>query len=148
MLENTRTHQLKALKKTSPIGVELKFTLDGNTARTEFRLGEEHLGHSGYVHTGIEAFLMDVAMGWISRHGAGVNSVTARLEIEQHQPAPAGVPLVMTARITKNNKRLVEIKVRIEDKAGRLIAEGSCLQFVMEINSSIGPAKLNQQETK
>jgi uncharacterized protein (TIGR00369 family) len=140
-LINARTHQLNALKKTSPIGVELKFTLDGNIARAEFSLNENHRGHSGFVHDGILAFLMDVAMGWISRHGAGVNSVTARMEIAYHQPAPAGQPLVMTSSITKNTKRLLEVKVRIEDKAGTLIAEGSCLQFIMGVGADSPPAK-------
>jgi uncharacterized protein (TIGR00369 family) len=140
MLEkSTQTRRLKALHKTSPIGIDLLFCLEGNTARTQFVLNENHQGPSGLIHNGILACLMDVAMGWIARHIGGVNSVTAKMDIDYRRQARTGEPLIMTALITKNSKRLLEEKVRIEDQSGGLIAEGTCIQFIMGLNTGSVP---------
>jgi uncharacterized protein (TIGR00369 family) len=136
MLERN-LHVLKGLGSRNLIGLSLEFKLDGNMARTEFVLNEEHQGPDGYIHDGIIAFLMDVAMGWIARHAAGVNSVTATLGIDYHKQARSGEPLVMTARITKNTKRLLEEAVRIESKERGLIAEGTCVQYIMGLNQDV-----------
>ncbi len=123
--------QLIAVDRQNPIGLKTVFSLEGDTARAEILLNEHHQGPEHYVHRGILAFLMDEGMGWISRHGAGINSVTARMEIEYHNPARIDRPLILTVRITKNSRRLVEIASRIESSDGILIAEGTCLQYVV-----------------
>jgi uncharacterized protein (TIGR00369 family) len=132
----SQTVRLKSQKHISPLGFNLEFKLEGNTARSEFVLaGNRFLGHSGCIHNGILAFLMDVAMGWMARHCAGVNSVTATLEIDYHQPARAGETLIIIAEITRNTRRLLEEKVRIQYSTGALIAEGTCLQFILGPNT-------------
>jgi acyl-coenzyme A thioesterase PaaI-like protein len=123
---------LKSANKINPVGLKLEFKLDGNTAQTKFTLNESHQGLPGYVHDGVIALLMDEGMGWISRHGVGVKSVTAKLEIDFQSSAKIGEPLMMTAEITKNAKRLIEVAVRIEGEGGTSIAVGNCVQFVME----------------
>jgi uncharacterized protein (TIGR00369 family) len=125
---------LKSVNKINPLGLRLQFKLEDNTARTEFTLNERHQGASGYVHEGVIALLMDEGMGWISRHGAGVKSVTGKLEIEFHNRARIGQTLVMTVEIAKNTRRLIEVIVRIQQQDGLLIATGHCLQFVIDSN--------------
>jgi uncharacterized protein (TIGR00369 family) len=132
MLDRTaRNPQLKAVNKHNPVGLKLEFQLEGNTARTEFILNEYHQGLCGYIHEGIIALLMDEAMGWMARHSGGVNSVTAKMSIDFHQLARVGEPLIMIAQITKNTTRLLEESVRIERKDGSLVAEGTCIQYIM-----------------
>ncbi len=139
MLERSAPrNQLKALNRSNPIGMKLEFNLIGNTARSEFVLNQTHQGLSGFVHEGIIAFLMDSGFGWIARHGAGVNSVTARMEIEFHNLAPIGETLIMTVQITKNTTRLLEESVRIERQDRTLIAEGTSLQYIMSSNEDLG----------
>jgi uncharacterized protein (TIGR00369 family) len=143
MLErNARNPQLKAVHKHNPVGLKLEFKLEGDIARTEFTLNEDHQGLSGYVHEGILALLMDEAMGWMARHAAGVNSVTAKISIDFHQLAAIGEPLVMIAQITRNTTRLLEEAVRIERPDGSLIAEGACIQYIM--GSKLEAASTNQ----
>jgi uncharacterized protein (TIGR00369 family) len=138
MLDSNRQKQpLLAVNKFNPIGLKPAFSLEGDIARAEINLNLTHQGHEGYVHKGILAYLMDEGMGWISRHGAGINSVTARMEIEYHNPARIDKPLILTVRITKNTRRLVEETARIESSDGTLIAEGTCLQYVMEANAGL-----------
>ncbi len=132
MLErNVQKNLLKSAGKVNPAGLKLEFRRDNDTAQTEFTLNENHQGLPGYVHEGVIAMLMDEGMGWISRYGAEVKSVTARLEIEFQQLAKIDEPLVMKVQITKNTPRLVDINGRIERPDGSLIASASCLQYVM-----------------
>jgi acyl-coenzyme A thioesterase PaaI-like protein len=118
----------------NPVGLKLNFTLEGQGARAPFALGENHQGQPGFAHNGILALLLDEAMGWIARHGACVNSVTAKLDIEYREPAKIGEPLVVVCRITRNGHRLLEESARIERPDGALIAEGNCLQYVVAPN--------------
>ncbi len=135
--ENGTYRQLRAVKtvnKTNPLGLKLNFSLQDNTALTEFTLNENHQGLDGYVHRGLIACLMDEGMGWISRHSAGVNSVTARMQVNFHNSARINEPLKMISRITKSTNRLLEVEVQITNQQETLIAVGTCVQFVMGMN--------------
>ncbi len=50
--------------QANPIGLKLKFTLDGEICRTEFEAKEEHQGWNGYMHGGLIAALLDETMAW------------------------------------------------------------------------------------
>jgi acyl-coenzyme A thioesterase PaaI-like protein len=135
MWKEDAQRQLKAVSSPgSPIGFKLKFELEGNTARTEFTLSEDHQGRPGFVHDGLIPLIMDIGMGWVSRHGAGVNSVTAKMDVDFQNPARIGEPLIMVSRITRNTSRLVEVAVQIQRPDGTVLAEGTCLQYVMAPN--------------
>jgi acyl-CoA thioesterase FadM len=125
---------LKSLNNLNPIGLKLIFSLNSNIARTEFILNEFHQGISGYVHQGILALLMDEGMGWTARHAAGVSSVTAKMEIVYHKPVKIGELLVMIVQITKHTRRYLEESVRIERRNGVLVADGTCMQYVMDLH--------------
>jgi acyl-coenzyme A thioesterase PaaI-like protein len=132
---------VKTAYESDPLGLSLNFIKEGDAAKTEFVLNERHQRLSGYIHEGVIALLMDEGMGWISRNIAGVNSVTARMNIKVYELAKVGEPLVMTAGIKKNSRKLLEEYVRIERKNGSLMAEGICLQYKKgisgnEVNSS------------
>jgi acyl-coenzyme A thioesterase PaaI-like protein len=135
MLNGNRPNpQAKTGNGLDPIGLKLEFRLEDQTARANLTLNNNHQGLPGQVHEGILAFLMDEGMGWIARHGAGVNSVTAKLEVNFHNRARIGDPLIMKVRILKNTKRLLEEEAQIEGRNGMLIAEGNCVQYITQIN--------------
>jgi acyl-coenzyme A thioesterase PaaI-like protein len=134
-----RNNQIKLsrpLDRLNPLGFKLEFSIEAKIAITEFALNENHQGLPGYVHEGIIAILMDEGMGWISRYIAGVKSVTAKMDIEFHNLAPIYKPLIMVSRITKTTKRLLEETSRIESKDGILIAEGTCLQYIISLDKN------------
>lgn len=134
-----RSNQIRLsrpINRLSPLGFKLEFDLKDQITRTEFILNENHQGLPGYVHEGVIAILMDEGMGWIARYVAGVKSVTAKLDIEFHNLAPIYKPLIMVSRITKTTKRLLEETSRIESKDGILIAEGTCLQYIISLDKN------------
>ena len=130
--------QAKTQKTLNPVGLKLSFQRDGQGARASFTLGENHQGEPGLAHSGILALLLDEAMGWIARHGAGVNSVTAEMDIEYRRQAKIGEPLLVSCRIIKDSRRLLKIAARIEGADGTLVAEGNCLQYVVSSNPDRG----------
>ncbi|MBN1188758.1 MAG: PaaI family thioesterase [Dehalococcoidales bacterium] len=123
--------RLVAVNRRNPLCVKMFFTLGGGVARADIALNEYHQRADGYIHQGVLACLMDQGMGWISRHGAGVNSITARMDIEYHSPARIDSPLVITVRVARTNRRLLEVEAVIESRDGTLVAKGTCLQFIM-----------------
>jgi acyl-coenzyme A thioesterase PaaI-like protein len=135
--ENRPNPQAQKGNGLDPIGLKLEFRLEDQIALTNLTLNGNHQGLPGQVHDGILAFLMDEGMGWIARHGAGVNSVTAKLEVNFHNRAKIGDPLIMKVRILRNTSRLLEEEARIEGQDGTLIAEGNCLQYITRINRAV-----------
>ncbi|MFC1873631.1 PaaI family thioesterase, partial [Chloroflexota bacterium] len=94
------------------IGLKLNFRWDSTTARAEFTPSQPYQGWSGIVHGGIIACLLDEAMGYVS-HFQGITTVTAKMQMRLRQPALIGEPLVITASMTKKNRKLVEAKADI-----------------------------------
>jgi len=121
--------------KDNPIGLKLDFKWDGKTARAEFTPTKFHQGWSGIVHGGIIACLLDEAMSYASLF-EGMNCVTASMQARLRRPALIGEPLIITASITENKRRLVETEASISLKDGTPVAEATSTQFV--INSKPG----------
>jgi len=57
-------HMCFGCSERNPIGLKLKFTMDGDICRTEFTAGEEHQGWNGYMHGGLIAAILDETMAW------------------------------------------------------------------------------------
>ncbi len=115
--------------KDNPIGLKLKFQQDGKQVRAEFTPKEHHQGWPGYVHGGVLFCLLDEAVGYATMY-TGNNAVTAKIQIRLKRMVQVGEPLVITASVKKNNKRLVETEASICLKDGTVIAEASSTQFV------------------
>lgn len=115
--------------KENPIGLKLHFDWDGKTARTEFTTSAVHQGWTDVVHGGIILSILDEAMSYAAIfHGA--YCVTAKMEGRMKSPAPVGQPLVVTAHVTKNSKRLIEAKASIalkEHSGGREYGHDVCI---------------------
>ena len=66
--------------KDNPIGLKLKFKIEGETASGEFAPDIVHQGYGGIVHGGIMASFLDEAAGR-PLYDLGENSVTAKLDV-------------------------------------------------------------------
>lgn len=123
--------------KHNPIGLKLNFTRDGDTLRAEFIPNKVHQGWPGVVHGGILACLLDEAMS-NAAYAEGVVCLTASMQIRLRQPVKVEVPLVITALITKKNRKLIETKARVCLEDGTVVAESTAKQFVAENESDQG----------
>lgn len=115
----------------NPIGLKLKFTKDGDTCRAEFTPDKAHQGWPGVVHGGILASLLDEAMSYAA-YFEGVTCLTASMQVRLRQPVKVEVPLVITASVTKNRKKLIEARAKVCLPDGTVVAESTSKQFVVE----------------
>ncbi len=119
----------------NPIGLKLRFVKDGKTARAEFTPSKLHQGWSGVVHGGITMSLLDEATSYATLF-AGINTVTARLDVRIRRPILIGQPLSITGNIAKRTRKIVETKGAIFLKDGTLVAEATATQFVFNTKKS------------
>jgi uncharacterized protein (TIGR00369 family) len=117
--------------RNNPIGLKLKFTREGDTLRTEFTPDKMHQGWPGLLHGGILGCLLDEAMSNVA-YATGNTCLTASINIRLRQPVKVKVPLVVTARITRQGKKLIETEGRVCLKDGTVIAESTAKQFIAE----------------
>jgi len=119
-----------ACGQENPIGLKLGFRCQEGRAETEFIPGELYQGWPGIVHGGILYTLLDEAMGY-AVYPLGVNCVTATSEVRFKTPAPVGELLLITARVTRKRKRLIEARASITLKDGTTVAECKALMYVI-----------------
>jgi len=116
--------------RNNPIGLKLKFKRDGNAVKAEFTPTNLYQGWADIVHGGIIYCILDEAANYAAVF-EGFNCATAKMEARLKTPAPIDKPLVITAHITKNTRRLLEADASISLKDGTLIAEGAATMFVI-----------------
>ena len=117
--------------RNNPIGLKPQFTRDGDTVRTEFTPDRAHQGWPGLLHGGILGCLLDEAMS-NAAYATGSTCLTASMTIRLRQPVKVQVPLVITGKVTRRGKRLIETTGEIRLKDGTVIAESTAKQFVAE----------------
>jgi len=115
----------------NPIGLKLSFTWDGDTLRTEFTPDKAHQGWPGLLHGGILACLLDEAMS-NAAYATGNTCLTASINIRLRQPVKVEESLVVTARITRHRKKLIETAGQVCLKDGTIVAESTAKQFIAE----------------
>jgi acyl-coenzyme A thioesterase PaaI-like protein len=128
--------------RNNPIGLKLNFARDGDTIRTEFTPDKTHQGWPGLLHGGILGCLLDEAMSNIA-YATGNTCLTASINIRLKQPVKVEVPLVITARITRHRKLLIETEGRVCLKDGTIVAESTAKQFIAE-NEAGKPDKVRE----
>lgn len=120
-----------ACGQKNPIGLKLKFNREGDGVRAKFTPGELHQGWSGVVHGGIIGCILDEAMSYAALY-AGVNSLTAKMQTRFKRPLQTGQPLVVTARITKQTRRLIETEAEMHLKDGTPVADSTAIMFIIK----------------
>jgi len=113
----------------NPAGLKLKFTKDGDTARSEFTVSERHEGWPGFLHGGIICTILDEAIAYACF--PQTKSVTAKAEFRFRQPAPVNVPMVATATLVKKTRKLLTATATLTLKDGTVLAEATAQVYVL-----------------
>jgi len=116
--------------KDNPIGLKLNFTWDNGTARAEFTPTELHQGWTGIVHGGIISCLLDEGLTYAT-YFAGINCITARMQVRLRRPILIGEPLTITSSISRKTRRLVETRATLSLKDGTTVADGTATMYVV-----------------
>jgi len=96
----------------NPIGLKLKFRIDGDVCRAEFTPNEAHMGYQGLTHGGIIFSLLDDVMAnWLWLQGE--RCFTARADIRYRESLPIGTPVRIEGRMLKRKGRLVQLEGRV-----------------------------------
>ena len=112
----------------NPIGLQLKFRMEGDWAIADFVARPEHQGYPGYVHGGLVTTLLDEAMGWAT-YGKGIWALTGRLETRYRGIVPTGTLLQVRAVITRDRGRTIEVSSELSDAEGKVLAEAKGILF-------------------
>ena len=112
----------------NPIGLHLRFHMEGEWAVADFVAQREHQGYPGYVHGGIATSLLDEAMGWAT-YIRGIWALTARLELRFRDVIPTEKPLQVRGRIERDRGRTLEVVAELRHGEGRLLAEAKGILF-------------------
>ncbi len=115
----------------NPIGLKLHFVKEGDVVKAEFTPDKAHQGWPGLLHGGILGCLLDEAMS-NAAYATGNTCLTASITIRQRQPIKVEEPLVVTARVTRYRKKLIETEGQVCLKDGTVVAESTAKQFVAE----------------
>ena len=109
----------------NPIGLKLRFRMDGDVCRSEFTPQDVHAGYRGVTHGGIVFSVLDDVMAnwlWIQ----GIRCMTARAEIRYRDELPVGVTTRLEGRCLKRKGRLALMQgLAIREDLDEVVAEAS-----------------------
>ena len=110
---------------SNPIGLQIRFRLDGEVCRAEFTPDAVHAGYDGVTHGGILFSLLDDVMANII-FLRGERCFTAKAEVRYRQPLPVGTAVRLEGRQQRRKGRLslLEGKV-IRADTDEVVAEAS-----------------------
>ncbi len=131
--------------RNNPVGLKLQFVREGDGIRTEFKPDRFHQGWPGLLHGGIIQTLLDEIMSNVA-YATGQTCLTASMTIRLRQPVPITETLVVTGRITRQRKKLIETEGRVCLKDGTIVAEATAKQFIAE-NEAGKPDKVRESRS-
>jgi acyl-coenzyme A thioesterase PaaI-like protein len=115
----------------NPIGLRIRFDVDGDECTAEFTPNENHVGFSDTVHGGIiYTALDDVTANILYQQGRKAH--TARCEIRYRQPARVGEALKIKGWIESERRRLVMLKGEIRRKSDDVLVADCESSFMLE----------------
>jgi acyl-coenzyme A thioesterase PaaI-like protein len=115
----------------NPIGLRIRFDVEGDECTAEFTPNENHVGFSDTVHGGIiYTALDDVTANILYQQGRKAH--TARCEIRYRQAARVGETLKIKGWIENERRRLVLLKGEIRRKADDVLVADCESSFMLE----------------
>lgn len=112
----------------NPRGLGLSFANTGEGVETEYVAAPDLCGMHGVVHGGVQATMMDEAMGFAAHAALAhepneLDIATIELSVKYHRPTPTGEPLQIRARLVRSEGRDLWMEGEIRDAEGRLCTE-------------------------
>ena len=115
----------------NPIGLHIRFNVEGDECTAEFTPDENHVGFSDTVHGGIiYTALDDVTANILYQQGRKAH--TARCEIRYRQPARVGETLKLRGWIESERRRLIMLRGEIRRKSDDVLVADCESSFMLE----------------
>lgn len=109
----------------NPIGLQVRFRLDGEVCRAEFTPDATHAGYDGVTHGGILFSLLDDVMANII-FLRGERCFTAKAEVRYRRPLPVGTAVRLEGRQARRKGRLALLEGKvIRTDTEEVVAEAS-----------------------
>lgn len=108
----------------NPLGLNVRFQLQGDVVATRFRPSPMHAGYPGRLHGGVIAALLDETMGWAPCVVAGRFCLAVELNVRYVKSAPPDRELLVTGRATVVEGRIWEAVGEVRDGDGTVYAKG------------------------
>lgn len=117
----------------NPIGLRLKFYLDEETGvvTTEYVPSKLFMGLGNILHGGIQSGLFDEIMGWTTHTLTGQMGVTTEISIRFLKPAYVGKKLIISSRITSQEKSKVQLEASIETAEGAVCTRATGTYYLL-----------------
>ena len=125
----TTTDMCFACGKDNPHSLKLKVEWDGKTAKAKFTPNEFHQGFAGIVHGGVISTILDELMGQAA-YRAGIKCVTGTMLVKFKRPLSVGEPVIVSASVTREVRRLVEIEAKMTLLDGTPVAEAQATEVI------------------
>ena len=115
----------------NPVGLRIRFDVQGDECTAEFTPNENHVGFSDTVHGGIiYTALDDVTANILYQQGRKAH--TAKCEIRYRQPARVGEKLMIKGWIETERRRLIILKGEIRRVADEVVVAECESSFMLE----------------
>lgn len=138
-----------ACGEQNPMGLKLKFEVNGDVVRTTFTPGLNHQSWPGIMHGGLTATVADELMGR-AVNALGYAGVTVRLELRYRGAIPLGETVTFEAKVTKKRLPIMDMtleatlpsgKVALE-ATGRFMIKGTYAEFLAEMAGGCSDSKV------
>ena len=115
----------------NPVGLKIRFDVQGDECTAEFTPNENHVGFSDTVHGGIiYTALDDVTANILYQQGRKAH--TAKCEIRYRQPARVDEKLMLKGWIETERRRLIILKGEIRRAADDVVVAECESSFMLE----------------
>ncbi len=115
----------------NPIGLKIKFHVDGDVCTAEFTPTENHVGFQNTVHGGIIYTALDDLTANIL-YQQGRKAHTARCEIRYRHPCSVGEKLALKGWIDSERRRLIMLKGEIRRAVDDVLVADCEASFMLE----------------
>lgn len=109
----------------NPLGLNVRFRLEGKDVVTDFEATPFHAGYPGRVHGGVLAALLDETMGWAPCVAAGRFCLAVELQIRYLKPVEPGARVTVRGRSVCCEGRIWRAEGEITGAGGLVHARGA-----------------------
>ncbi|MEM6817780.1 MAG: PaaI family thioesterase [Pseudomonadota bacterium] len=119
---------------TNPIGLRLKFSLEGEICVAKFTPGEHHVGYNDVVHGGLLfTALDDVMANWL--YLQSVTAYTAKASVRYRRHAKVGEALALRGECLSRRRRHVTLKgTATEVSSGDIVCETEAVFMIASLD--------------
>jgi len=110
-----------ACSPDNPRGLKLKFRMDGEWLKTEFKTTRFYEGYNGILHGGITSTLLDETMARLLIE-KGVKAVSVKLEVSYKDKIKIGERVKIKARLLERKRRIYFLEAFVNNSQGDLKA--------------------------